>query len=109
MSRWVDQRFDTDNVQTQVCVSMPGCFSLIQNLQDKDPDPVDERDNKNSFCGQIAMGVDIDGKQDHIYEKTKGSDGREHFFIIDKKIKEIEEFTRWSRIEVNNDQAKQGS
>ena len=57
---------------------------LIKNLQQQDRHAIQTGCNKNSFCRTVAVGIDINGKQNDIRQQAQRTDTGDHFVVIEK-------------------------
>ena len=84
-----------------------GQVILIQDLQYKNADTIDQRNDKDTFCGFILVGIDIDGKQNNISQQAQGTHRSDHPVIIHEVGKKIHERISRELDEINNYKTEQ--
>jgi hypothetical protein len=65
----------------------PYAFSLMNQFVDQHPDTIEKGGHENSFGSLIAVGIDIDGKQDGVGQQGNAADGRKQLFVRMEYVK----------------------
>jgi hypothetical protein len=86
-----------------------GVGKSIKQLQDQNPDTKYQCDQEYSFCGFIAMGIDINGKQDYVGQQCQRTNGCDEFVIADKFFQENPKAVRREFDKINNHQSNNRS
>jgi len=91
---------------------MPGDqpFMLMDELIHQHGDSINQGGYKNTFGGLIAVGIDVNGKQNGIGQQRDAADGGEQLFVRVQNVKIFAETDgSVENPEIINDHSQQGS